>query len=496
MAGAEDTIVVAAPARSASGGTRLGPEARSLARGLLRHLGWDTLARLAPLGRHAVLEEVDRRIALIDAAMTDQVNAILHHERFQRLESSWRGVDYLAEQLEGRERLKLRILPLGWSALARDLDRAVEFDQTHLFRKIYEEEFGMPGGEPFGLMIADYYVRHKAGRGGVDDVATLRGLAGVAAAAFCPFILGAAPDLFALDTFRDLHPTLDLDRLFDQREYTRWRGLQAVEDTRFLGILLPPVLIRRPLDDMGRVDRFRFFEDTGRRDGADWLWAHPGYAFAAVVMRAYGESGWFADIRGTRPEDLRGGLLRDLPAADFSTDAPGVATRPPLPIALADAQERALCDLGFVPLAVSPYTPYAIFNAVPSMALPEQTHRGVARTNQRMSGMLNYVLCVSRFAHYLKVMGRDMVGSFQTAHEVERHLQTWLFDYTMTPTGAEQDMSLLAARPLSESRVSVREAPGKPGSYQCTIHLRPHYQLDEVVSTFRLTTEIAPARGA
>ena len=320
MAGAEPTMVVAAPARAAR---PLEGAERALAGDLLALLGHAPLARAAARGRAGVLEEIDRRIAAIDGLLTAQVNAILHHPRFQALEASWRGLAWLADGLEGRERLKLRVLPVGWSAIARDLDRAAEFDQTQLFRKIYENEFGMPGGEPFGLIVADFYVQHRPIRSGTDDVAVLRGLAGVAAAAFCPIVLGAAPGLFGLDSFRELHPTLDLDRLFGQREYTRWRAMQREEDTRFLGVLLPPVLLRRPHADMDRLDRFRFAEATGAGDAGEWLWGNPGYAFAWVVMRAYGESGWFADIRGTRAEDLKGGLVRDLARADFATDAPG-----------------------------------------------------------------------------------------------------------------------------------------------------------------------------
>ena len=489
MAGAEPTLVVAAPARAAR---PLSAGERALAADLLRLIGWPALARAAAGGRCALVEEIDRRIAAIDGLMTAQVNAVLHHPRFQRLEASWRGLAWLSAGLEGRKRLKLRILTISWAGIARDLDRSAEFDQTQLFRKIYENEFGMPGGEPFGLMVADYYVQHRPARSGTDDIAVMRGLAGVAAAAFCPMVLGAAPELFGLDSFRDLHPTLDLDRLFGQREYTRWRAMQKVEDTRFLGVLLPPVLLRRPHADMARCDRFRFEEATGAQDGGEWLWGHPGYAFASVVMRAYGESGWFADIRGTRPEDLKGGLVRDLAQADFTTDAPGLAVRAPLPVSLSDRQERALAELGFVPLAVSPYTAWAIFYTNQSLWRPEERHRGVASVNARMSSMLNYVLCVSRFAHYIKVIGRDRVGSFMTASDCQQMLQSWLHNFTMTPTGTKRDAALLAKYPLSEARVQVREVPGRPGVYTCTAHLRPHYQLDDVVSTFRLTTEIAP----
>lgn len=492
MAGAEPTVVVAAPARRAA--RPLEGAERTLAADLLRLVGPDVLSRAARHGRRGVLEEIDRRIAAIDRLLGAQVHEILHHPRFQALEASWRGLRYLTRNIEGRERLRVRMLPLGWAELARDLDRAAEFDQTQLFRKIYEDEFGTPGGEPFGLIIADYYVQHRPGRSGVDDVAVLRGLAGVGAASFCPILLAAAPALFGLDSFRELHPTLDLGRLFQQREYARWRAVQREEDTRFLGILLPQILMRRPLADMERVDRFRFEENAGASDGSEWLWGHPGYAFASIVMRAFADSGWFADIRGTRPDDLRGGLVTDLPQADFSTDSPGVAVRQPLPVSLSDTQERMLSELGFIPLSMSPYTPFAIFYTNQSLWRSDEGRRGVARINARMSSMLNYVLCISRFAHYIKVIGRDAVGSFMTAKECESLLQSWLQGYSMTPSGTRRSIDLLAKYPLSEARVQVREVPSKPGSYACTVHLKPHYQLDDVVSTFRLTTEIAPAR--
>jgi type VI secretion system protein ImpD len=466
----------------------------ALARALLAELGWPRLVELAAGGPAAVTDELDRRVAALDAAMGAQLDAVLHHPRFQRLEGSWRGLAYLVDAGGRADGVKIRVLSAAWREVARDLERAIEFDQSQLFAKIYSAEFGMPGGEPYGLLVADYFVRHTPG-GGVDDVAALRGLAGVAAAAFAPTVLGAAPELLGLDRFADLQPTLDVERLFQQGEYGRWRALQGEEDTRFLGVVMPPVVMRGPhADDGARTDGFRFAETVD--GGAGHVWANPAYAFAAVVVRAFDDAGWFADIRGTRPSDLKGGLVTDLPALDFATDAPGVAPRPPLQVSLSYRQERALSDQGLIALTASPYTPYAILYSNTSLARPSSPGRGVAQTNARMASMLNYVLCASRFAHYLKVLGRDMVGSVATAGEVEAYLHDWLADYAMTPSGMEADPSELAARPLGEASVQVRERPGRPGSFTCVVHLRPHYQLDDVVSTFRLTTELAPAQAA
>lgn len=472
---------------------RLDPATRWLATALLEHFEWSELRRLAAEGRHGLLEALDRRVCAVDDLLSDQVNAILHHPRFQRLEASWRSLAYLVARLERTDRVKLRVLSTRWAEVERDLDRAVEFDQSQLFRKIYSDEFGMPGGEPYGLLIGDYFVQHRPPkRGGVDDVATLRGLSGIAAAAFAPLIVGAAPGLLGVDSFRDLSPSLDLGGLFRQREYNRWQALQDQEDTRFLGVVAPPVLLREPYAELPRRDGFRFREDVTSRDTNGYLWGNPAYAFASVVMRAFDDTGWFADIRGTRAEDLRGGLVADLPAPSFGTDRHGVAQIAPLQISLSDQQERALSDLGFISLVASPYTPYAIFYGNQSLLRPRRYDSAVASTNARMSAMLHYMLCVSRFAHYVKVLGRDMVGSFITPEECERRLQEWLAGYTMAPTGLESDATLLASYPLSQGEVQVREMPARPGSYHCMIYLRPHYQLDEVVSTFRLTTELAP----
>jgi type VI secretion system protein ImpD len=479
---------------AADPGPKKPPLDRTLAAVLLAELDLDTLRWLAPQGSVAVVAALDRRVAEIDELMSAQVNAILHHPRFQRLESAWRGLAYLVERLEACENVKLRALSVTWAELARDFERAIEFDQSQLFRKIYSDEYGMPGGEPYGLLLGDFYVQHRRPeRSAPDDVAVLRGLAGVAAAAFAPTVLGAAPGLLGLDSFRDLTPTLDLPGRFQQREYSRWRSLQDEDDARFLGLIAPPILMRQPLRDLPRRDGFRFVEDTSASDGSGYLWGNPALAFASVVMRAFDETGWLADIRGTRPGELGGGLVTDLPQVDFATDAPGVALRSPVQIAIPDRQERALSDLGLIPLALSQYTPYAIFYGNQSLLRPKSYDNWVTQTNARMSAMLHYMLCVSRFAHFLKVLGRDMVGSTISADDCETRLQTWLADYTMAPTGGQNDAALLAAYPLSEGEVQVREKPGKPGAYQCTVHLRPHYQLDEVASTFKLTTELAPS---
>jgi len=469
---------------------------REFAAALLVEFGMDGLRRLADEGSEAVRGAVDARIAGIDSRLAAQVDAILHHPRFQRLEAAWRSVAYLVDRIEHGNRTKIRVLTVTWAELVRDLDRAPEFDQSQIFEKIYSQELDMPGGEPYGLLVGDFYVQHRPQRGGVDDVATLRQLSGVAAAAFAPLVVGAAPALLGLDSFGELTPTLNLPGLFQQRDYSRWRSLQTEEDTRFLGVVLPPVLMREPYEELPRRDGFRYAEDVGATDGSAYLWGNPAFAFASVVIRSFEDTGWFADIRGTHQGELGGGLVTDLPVVDFGTDAPGVAYRPPTQIDISDGQERALSDLGLIPLSASQYTPYLIFYANQSLLRPKQYDSSIAQTNARISAMLHYVLCVSRFAQYIKILGREMVGSFVTPDECERRLQDWLAEYTMMPTGGQDDASLLATYPLSEGEVHVREKPGKPGSYHCTMHLRPHYQLDDVVSSFKLNAELAPSAPA
>jgi type VI secretion system protein ImpD len=429
-------------------------------------------------------------IARIDEALSAQLDRIVHHPRFQRLEAAWRGLAWLVDQTDGMRGIKLRVLNATWAEITRDLERATEFDQSQVFARIYTDEFDMPGGEPYGIIVADYEITASP-----RDVAALRSLADVAAAAFTPIILAASPKLFGLDTFAQLSANLDLAALFQAPEYTAWRSLRGREDTRFIGITLPRVLLRLPRrSDGSRRDGFRYEEDATAADGSEWLWGHAGLALAATVLRSYGQWGWFADIRGVRTDADGGGLVDKLPAAWFMTDRPGIAGRLGLEVALSERHERELSDLGFVPAHPPRHAHGVVFHSNQSLHRPPHYDRAAARANAKLSSMLQHAICAARFAHYVKVMTREKIGSFTTADAIERGLNDWLLGYCMNNDSAP--LATKAKYPLKEARAEVREQPGKPGHYNAVVHLLPQFQLDEVAAMFRLVTTVAPARAA
>nr|WP_283949551.1 type VI secretion system contractile sheath large subunit [Limobrevibacterium gyesilva] len=468
-----------------------GAEARPLA----SWFGPTAAARLAA-DRDALRGAIDRDIAAIDASISAQLDAVLHADRLSRLEGSWRGLAWLVDGIEPAARVKVRILNVSWSEICRDLERAAEFDQSHLFRRIYEDEFGTPGGEPFGMVVVDHEVRHRRMPGyATDDVAALSLLAGVAAAAFAPMVLAASPTLLEVGGFDELATVHDPAASFRGTEHARWRGLSSREDMRFLALTLPRVLARSPWpDDPARADGFRYCEYAP--DVASRVWTTAGYAFAFAVVRAYANHGWPADVRGTETDQRNGGLVDELPAEAFSPEPRSVWVRPSLDVVLTDRQERSLVEAGLMPLSALPFGEQAMFGAVRSLQAPAQfngANAAAANANARISAQLNSMLCVSRFAHYLKMKGREMVGSFQRAEDIESRLQAWLSSYVNAGTGASQDA--LARFPLVSARVLVKERAGKPGVFGCVIHLQPQFQLDDVSATFRLVTDIV-APGA
>jgi type VI secretion system protein ImpD/type VI secretion system protein ImpC len=445
-------------------------------------------------------DALDRDIAAIDALLSEQVDAILHAPRLRKLEGSWRGLAWLVGGLEPAGRVKVRMLSIAWWEICRDLERAVEFDQSNLFRQVYEGEFGMPGGEPFGVLMIDHEVQHRPGDQygrSVDDVAALAGLSSIAAAAFAVVVVAASPALLEVDEFADLAMASDPASPLRQPLHERWRSLAGRDDMRFVCVVLPRVLARPPWpDDPARPDGFRYVEYAPR--AVNRVWMSAGYPFAAVVARAFADHAWPADIRGIDSDREGGGVVTQLPVEGFTTDPPGVWVRPPLDLVLHDGQERMLVDAGLIPLTALPYSVDAAFTSVGSLQRPK-TYGGAggeaATANARISSQINAMLCASRFAHYIKVIGRDMVGTLETAAKVEQRLQTWLNRYVNAAINAGPESR--ARQPLMAGRVSVAERPGRPGVYGCTIQLQPHFQLDDVAATFRLVTEVtAPGSRA
>lgn len=432
----------------------------------------------------------ERALACIDSLVENQMNAIMHSPKFQQLEASWRGLSYLVSQISDQNdrRVKLKVLSISWQELSRDLTRAVEFDQSQLFAKIYNSEFGQPGGEPFGLLIGDYYISHRNKANSIaNDVTILQSIAKVAAAAFVPFITAASANLFGVDNYSEFERSLDFDKTFQQTEYQQWKALRNDEDARFIGLVLPQVLMRLPYNSSNDINyKLRFVEDVSASP-QHYLWGNAAYCFAAVVARAFSRSGWFTDIRGKRGI-AEGGAVTGLLRQSFATDAPGLAIKYITNVCITDRKEKSLSDFGFIALTENQYSSSATFYACPSIQKPKQFDRNNAMQNANLSSMLHYMLCVSRFAHYLKIIARDKVGTFATAIDCEAYLQEWLYQYT----SASSDLSdeLKAKYPLREAKVQVHESIGNPGKYLCTIHLCPHYQFDQMETYLQLKAEL------
>jgi type VI secretion system ImpC/EvpB family protein len=483
-----------------AGGTALEKKAKPLDRFLQEPSPWKALATwlaqspARPATKQQVAHVLCREIARIDVLLARQVNAILHHPSFQTLEASWRGLRYLVGQVPEGESIKVRVLHVTWKELTRDLERALEFDQSQLFRKVYGEEFGTPGGEPFSVLLGDYAIRHRPTPDHpVDDLAALQAIAAVAAAAFAPFIAGSHPSLLDLEGFTELEQPLNLPRTFEQPEYLKWRAFRQTEDARFIGLTLPRVLMRLPYqDDAGRRDGFRFCEAVSRPDRRQYLWGNAVYAFGAVLMQAFVQSGWLADIRGVPTDARGGGLVPGLPVDGFGTDRPGVAPKCSTDAMITDLQEKELGELGFIPLCPCPSTDAAAFYGNQSVQRARTYDEPAANANAGLSAMLQYILCVARFAHYVKVIARDKIGSFAGPSDCEDYLYRWLAGYV---TGNDEvGLETKARYPLREARVQIREHPDKPGSYLGVFHLRPHFQLDQVVTAVRLIAELAPSQ--
>ena len=435
---------------------------------------------------------LNRDIARIDRLLNAQVNAIIHHTRFQKLEGSWRGLQYLTNHVEDGANVKIRILNLSWKALTRDMERAMEFDQSQFFRKVYNEEFDTSGGEPYSVLLCDHEVRLRPGpESPTDDLETLKSVMQVAAAAFAPFIAAANPAMFGLESFTELQRPMNLPSMFQQQEYIRWNALRKQEDSRFLGMVMPRMLMREPWPDDGtRADGFRFKEDTSDRQLKGHLFGNAVYGLGAVMIRAFCRSGWLADIRGVRQDHEEGGLLADLPHHHFGTDTRGIASRSSTDAMLTDRQEAELSELGFTALCPCADTGFSAFHSTPSLQSPQVYNEEEATVNARLSSMMHYMLCVGRIAHYVKVLGREKVGSFSEPEDVQQYLNNWLQKYVTYDADASEEIK--AQYPLRAAEAEVNEMPGKPGCYYMTINLQPHYQLDDMISAVKLTTEISP----
>ena len=432
-----------------------------------------------------VVAMINERIAEIDQILTDQLNAIMHHPDFQALESSWIGLRDMVFGTETSTTLKLRLMNVTKKELLKDLETAVDHDMSVLFKKVYEEEYGTFGGNPYSLLIGDYYFgRHP------QDMALLQRISKVAAAAHTPFITAVAPTMFDMTSFTDLGVPRDLSKIFESAELTTWRSFRDSEDSRYVSMVLPRYAARLPYGAKTKpVDSFNFEEDVDGRDHSKYLWGNSCYQLGLRITDAFAKYNWTTAIRGVEG----GGKVSGLTAHTFKTDDGDVVLKCPTEVTITDRREKELNDLGFISIVNSKGSDFAAFFGGQTTNKPRVYNLDTANANAALSSRLPYVLAASRFAHYLKVIMRDKIGSFQTKDSVESYLNTWLSQYVLLDANATQGEK--ARFPLAEGRVDVVEVPGRPGAYQATVFLRPHFQMEELTPSIRLVAEL-PASAA
>jgi type VI secretion system protein ImpC len=428
---------------------------------------------------------INARIAEIDRVISAQMNEIMHHEEFQKLEGSWRGLHHLVKNSLTGTQLKIRVMSATKQELLKDFERSLEFDQSALFKKIYEDEYGTFGGAPFGAIIGDYEFGNHP-----QDLALLQSIAGVAATSHAPFLSAASPDMFGWDTFGEMTDVRDISKIFDRTEYAKWRSFRESEDSRYVGLTLPHVLGREPYGKATKpTETFSFEEDVDGKDHKKYLWSNAAYSLGTRLTEAFSMHGWCVAIRGVEG----GGLVDGLPTHTFETDEGEIAMKCPTEVAITDRREKEFSDNGFIPLVHCKGTDYAAFFATQSCNKAKKYDTDAANANARLSTQLQYLFAVSRFAHYLKSMMRDKIGSFMSRKEAEMFLNRWISKYVL-----ENDVAPAAQKakyPLREARVDVSEIPGKPGAYRAVAFLRPHFQLDELSVSLRLVADLPQPAG-
>lgn len=424
---------------------------------------------------------LDARVAELDRLISEQLSEVMHAPEFQALESAWTGLHYLCKQTSTGVQQKIKLFNASKRDLVKDFKTAIDFDQSALFKKVYEEEFGTFGGAPFGTLIGQYEISRQP-----EDMYFIDQMSHIAAAAHAPFIASAAPQLFGLETYTELGKPRDMAKVFDTVEYAKWKSFRESEDSRYVGLVLPRFLGRLPYNPIdGEVtEGFNFVEEVDGTDHHKYLWCNAAFAFAARLTSAFENYGWCAAIRGVEG----GGLVEDLPTHTFRTDDGEVALKCPTEISITDRREKELSDLGFIPLVHCKNTDYAAFFGAQSAQKAKKYDSDSANANASLSAQLQYMFAVSRIAHYMKAMMRDKIGSFASASNVQSYLQRWIDQYVTADDSASQETK--AQFPLREASVEVSEVPGRPGVYRAVSFIRPHFQLDELSVSLRLVAEL------
>lgn len=430
---------------------------------------------------------INKAIAAIDGAISAQLATIMHDEKFQKLEGSWRGLNHLVMNTETGTGQKIRMLNISKRELFKDLDKAVEFDQSQIFKKIYEAEFGTAGGEPYGALIGDYeFINHP------EDIDLLSKMSNVAAAAFCPFIAAAGAGMFGLEDFTELSKPRDLAQVFNSQEYIKWRSFRDTEDARFVTLVMPRTLSRLPYGAATKpVEAFNFEEfplDASGRSKAvdhnDYAWMNAAYVMGTVLTRSFSENGWCTSIRGAEG----GGKVENLPTHLFTSDDGDVDQKCPTEVGITDRREAELSNLGFLPLCHYKNTDYSVFFGAQTAQKPKVYDDPDATSNAAISARLPYIMATSRIAHFLKVMARDKIGSFMEASDAERWLNRWISGYTNGNPEASAETK--ARYPLAAAKIEVRETPGAPGSYNAIAYLKPWLQMEELTTSLRMVANI------
>jgi type VI secretion system protein ImpC len=465
---------------------RVGRDAESRVRGkdLIKEFVAQFLDGSMALSRDSE-QMINARIAQIDHLISLQLNEVMHNAAFQKLEGTWRGLKYLVSNTETSEMLKVKIFNASKKDLLRDLQRASEFDQSAMFKKVYEEEFGVFGGHPFGALVGDYEFGKAP-----EDIELLEKVSQVASAAHAPFISGGSAEMFNLDNYTELGAPRDLSAIFGTTEYAKWKSFRNSDDSRYLALALPHILMRDPYGKKTRpVEEFDYEEAVDGADHSKYLWGNAAWALASRITESFARYNWCATIRGVEG----GGKVEGLTVHNFATDEGDVAMKCPTEVSITDRREKELADLGFVPLVHCKNTDYAAFFSVQTCQKAKQYDTDAANANARLSTNLSYILACSRFAHYLKAMMRDKIGSYMTRGECESFLNRWIAQYVVNTATA--NATLKAKHPLSEARIEVTEVPGKPGAYRAVAFMKPHFQLDELTVSMRLVADLPQAAG-
>ncbi|HWV16206.1 MAG TPA: type VI secretion system contractile sheath large subunit [Cellvibrio sp.] len=433
---------------------------------------------------------INAAISAIDAALSKQLAAVMHNDKFQKLEGSWRGLNHLVMNSETSAQLKIRVLNVSKNELRKDLEKATEFDQSQIFKKVYESEFGTAGGQPYAAMIGDYeFSSHP------DDISLLSKMSNVAAAGFCPFISAAGPEMFGFDSFTELSKPRDLEKIFESAEYIQWRSFRDSDDSRFVTLAMPRVLARLPYGQATKpVDSFNYEEvsraDDGRHlatDHEDYCWMNAAYSLGTTLTHAFAEYGWCTSIRGAEG----GGKVDGLPSHVFVSDDGDTDQKCPTEIGITDRREAELSKLGFLPLCHYKNTDYAVFFGAQTTQKPKKFDNPDATANAAISARLPYIMATSRIAHFLKIMARDKVGSFMEPEDAEVELNRWISRFVNASPGASAEMK--ARFPLAEARIEVKEVPGQPGVYNAVAWMRPWLQMEELTASLRLVANIPKA---